>query len=540
MAAPTLLDVSSRLLAFYSTYVASQARVESPSLLQSLVEGEPAWERLPSAAGEPGPLSLFCREAAELGAASPGRALAAVTSRLAVARLLDAFGNADQKARWVELLASGAARGAYALSESQSGSDASLVAARATLDSRGWTITGRKVQVVLGGPATPGCDVVVVFATGAGETEAECSRLSAFVVPGNAAGLTWTPRPAAGLEEARVADLALDDVVVDQGSLLGVAGAGSRAAQFLLDMVRVGTAAALAGALRRAEEHARARLRDRTGLGHRLVEHDMVAERLVMIAERLHAVESLLAITIRLAEAGCEIGPEAAALKIFASDAARACSASLGELGGGASAEGSLAELAAAVHSLAAAGGANDVACYYLALQASRRVGAWLSANSRGRRGAGWLDAVVKRWWRGKRRALTRPRIPSHFRALRFHSAGGADCTSEVLGLWRECAGVTAERAFQVHDYFGEEVYETQFHLARLATMITQTWALTAVLWATPTAPDRAMAGLSPVLRSRRAWRAVAYASSELFVGDAWEVEEYARGLREGDGSASR
>lgn len=540
MATPTFLDLSTRLLAFYSTYVASQARGASPSLLQSLVEGEPAWDRLPAPGGEAGPLALFCGEISRLAATSPGRALAAVSSRLAVARVVDAFGTGDQKARWVEPLAAGAALGAYALSEPQSGSDATLVEARATPGDRGWNLTGRKVQVVLGAEEARGCDVVVVFAIGAGETEDERARLSAFLVPGNAPGISWTPRPAAGLPEARLADLVLDSVAVDRDAILGGAGAGSRAAQFLLDMVRVGTAATLIGALRSAEENARMRLGERRGLGHRLVEHDMVAERLVVLAERLHAMESLLALTVRLAEGGCDIGPEAAALKIFTSDTARAGAASLAELGGGGAAEGELAALAAAVQSLAAAGGVNDVARYYLALQASRRVGAWLLANARGRRGAGWLDAVVKRWWKGMRLALTRPRLPPPFRSVRLRSAGGGDCTAEVLGLWRECAGVTAERAFQVHDYFAEEIYETQFHLARLATMITETWALTAVLWAAPAAPDRVLAGLSPALRSRRAWRAVAYASSELFVGDAWEVEEYARGLREAAGSAPR
>lgn len=530
-------DFSARLLAFYSTYVAAQTRAESVSLLEGLLEGRPRWELLPPA-GAPigvvaaenvkGPISAFCAEARVAGVSSLGEALSLVTSRFAVARAIEAFGDSTQKERWVTPLVSGEKMGAYALTEPDAGSDATMVRTSATLQGQDWVLRGRKTVVVNAGKA----DVVLVFACGVGATEDERSRLTAFVVPGAKKGMVTSPRPLAGLSGADAVDIVLDDVRVGRAEVLGSPGSGLRIAQLVLDAVRLGTAAALSGALHAAYESVLARMRERRQFEKRLVEFDMVVERLVFVAEELNALDATIALTAGLVERGTEISAEAAALKLFAAESSRRISASLAELSGGLSAESPLSELCSAIMSLQSSGGANDVARFFLALHGGRRVRDWLAANKKARRGASWVDAAFKGWWRGVRLGLVRPRLPRVIArsrgCLRAQSAG----LTEAAGLWEECAGVTAERAHQVFDYFGADAVDSEFHLKRIADMATETYVLLASLWYAPDADDREMAFLGPPLRARRAWRRVAYASSELFVGDAWDMEDYAKTLR--------
>src|ERR687886_1596211 len=74
--------------------------------------------------------------------ASVGVTLSVHTSAVTLPIL--AFGTEEQRARFVPPLARGEHLGAFALTESESGSDAGSLRTRADADADGWTITGTK------------------------------------------------------------------------------------------------------------------------------------------------------------------------------------------------------------------------------------------------------------------------------------------------------------------------------------------------------------------------------------------------------------
>src|SRR6059058_2567955 len=61
------------------------------------------------------------------------------------------FGTEEQRARFVPPLARGDAIGAFALTESESGSDAGSLRTRADTDGAGWRVTGSKQWITNGG-----------------------------------------------------------------------------------------------------------------------------------------------------------------------------------------------------------------------------------------------------------------------------------------------------------------------------------------------------------------------------------------------------
>src|SRR5207247_1354393 len=81
----------------------------------------------------------------------------------------------------------GEAVAAFALTEPQAGSDVSSVSLRAERDENGWRLSGVKKWI----SNAPEADVYTVFAR---TTQDAGSRgLTAFVVPGDSAGLNGTP-----------------------------------------------------------------------------------------------------------------------------------------------------------------------------------------------------------------------------------------------------------------------------------------------------------------------------------------------------------
>ena len=132
-----------------------------------------------------------------------------VTNSL-VAELIAHAGRDQQRERWLRPLASGAAIGAFALSEPDAGTDAANQQTTAVQAGDGYRITGRKVWVANAEEAS----VAIVFA---------CTRpglrgqgVTAFLVPDGHAGVTRTARAdSLGVRGLGCMDLDLDITVGD-------------------------------------------------------------------------------------------------------------------------------------------------------------------------------------------------------------------------------------------------------------------------------------------------------------------------------------
>ena len=204
---------------------------------------------------------------------------------LAITPLL-CFGTDEQKGRYVPRLVSGELVGAYALSESASGSDALGARARAVRQSDGsYALSGEKMWITNGGFA----DLYIVFAKVDGE------QFTAFLVERTFPGVsTGKEEHKMGLHGSSTTPLILQDAAVPAGNVLGEVGKGHKVAFNVLNYGRFKLAAMCCGGARVAIAEAARYARDRRQFGQPLAAFGAIRHKLGEMAVRLYAVESML------------------------------------------------------------------------------------------------------------------------------------------------------------------------------------------------------------------------------------------------------
>jgi butyryl-CoA dehydrogenase len=242
--------------------------------------------------------------------------IAAVNNSL-VAEPLAEFGTDAQKRAWLPRLASGQSLGAFALSEEHAGSDAANQQTVARLDDRGYVLNGRKVWVANAEAA----DVVIIFA--ATQPGSRGRGIGAFLVPMDAAGLTRTvTADSLGVRGLGCMDLALTDVRVDAGSLIGGPADGFRIAMWALDGGRVAIAAQALGVGEAALAEALAYAKQHEQFGQPIANYQAIQWMLADSATELDAARMLMLKAADARGRGSRATVEAAMAKLSASEAA--------------------------------------------------------------------------------------------------------------------------------------------------------------------------------------------------------------------------
>jgi acyl-CoA dehydrogenase len=195
-------------------------------------------------------------------------------------------GSAAQRARWLPLVAEGAAIAAFALSEPDAGSDVGAMQMRAKRERDGWTLDGCKTWISNGGIA----DFYCVFARTSEDTGAR--GISAFIVPADAAGLAIAERIEV-IAPHPLARLEFRNCRVPVDALLGEEGAGFKLAMRTLDIFRASVAAAALGLARRALDEALQRARSRRMFGQALGDFQITQAKLADMASAIDAAALL-------------------------------------------------------------------------------------------------------------------------------------------------------------------------------------------------------------------------------------------------------
>jgi len=187
------------------------------------------------------------------------------------------FGSDAQCAEWLEPMMSGAAYGAFAMTEPEVGSDAysiSTTAVRRPDDT--YVINGHKAYITLG----PCSDVVVVFAST--NREAGPWGLTAFVVPTDLPGVERAAnREKMGMRTTPFGDLLFHDVVVPSSAILAREGAGASIFNSIIQHERSFVFATQVGAMRRQLDAAIDYAKTREQGGQAIGRYQAVAHRLV-------------------------------------------------------------------------------------------------------------------------------------------------------------------------------------------------------------------------------------------------------------------
>ena len=226
------------------------------------------------------------------------------------------FGS-DAQRQWLAQTRAGTAIAGFALTEPGSGSDVAATATTAVRGPGGWVLNGEKTYISNGGIA----DVYVIIArTG----EAPGARgLSAFLMPADVAGLSVVERIEV-IAPHPLAHLALRDVALPEGALIGRAGDGFKIAMSVLDVFRSTVGAAALGFARRALDEALARVQSRRIQGAALSELQMVQGHLADMALQVDASALLIYRAAWVKDQGApRVSREAAMAKLYATEAAQ-------------------------------------------------------------------------------------------------------------------------------------------------------------------------------------------------------------------------
>ncbi|WP_118915526.1 acyl-CoA dehydrogenase family protein [Mycobacterium shigaense] len=164
-------------------------------------------------------------------------------------QVLVGFGTDDQKARWLEPIATGEVVASFALTEPGAGSNPAGLRTKAVHDQDDWVVTGQKRFIT----NAPVADLFVVFARTRPADE-QGPGIAVFLVPADIAGVEVGAKDAKmGQEGAWTADVSFDEVRVGAEALVGGSeDVGYRAAMTSLARGRVHIAALAVGAAARA------------------------------------------------------------------------------------------------------------------------------------------------------------------------------------------------------------------------------------------------------------------------------------------------
>jgi acyl-CoA dehydrogenase len=163
-------------------------------------------------------------------------------------QVLVGFGTDEQKATWLEALATGKVA-SFALTEPGAGSNPAGLRTKAIRDGGDWLIDGDKQYIT----NAPVADLFVVFAR-TRPADDDGPGIAVFLVPADAAGVEVGPKDAKmGQEGAWTADVRFADVRVPDTALIGGSeDIGYRAAMTSLARGRIHIAALAVGAAQRA------------------------------------------------------------------------------------------------------------------------------------------------------------------------------------------------------------------------------------------------------------------------------------------------
>ena len=241
-----------------------------------------------------------------------------------------AFGNEEQKQKYLSKLATGEWIGAWGLTEANTGSDAMRMQCTATREGEYWIIEGSKNWITHG---ISGDVVVVIARTG----ELLDSRgLTAFIVERGTPGFSGGKKEnKLGMRASETAELIFNQCKVHQSQVIGEVGEGFIQAMKILDGGRISIAALSVGIAKGAYEASVKYSKQRQQFGKPISHFQGIAFKLADIAAKIEASELLTRQAGEMKDRGQKMTKQAAMAKYYASETAVAVSIEAVQIFGG-------------------------------------------------------------------------------------------------------------------------------------------------------------------------------------------------------------
>jgi len=247
-----------------------------------------------------------------------------------VCQVLNDFGTEQQKEKYLKSLASGKKLGAYCLSESQSGSDASNITTIAKKRGRDFFISGSKNWVTNG----INSDILIVFCL----TDAKLKKkgISAFIIDKNTEGISLGKKEdKLGLRASDTCQIFFDSCRVSSKNLLGKEGEGLKIALNTLSGGRIGIAAQSVGLARSALEQAIKYSKERVQFKKNISQFGAIKNKISELATDIEAARMLVWKAAYLKDNGQNYVKESSMAKLFSSNIAMKAASECVQIHGG-------------------------------------------------------------------------------------------------------------------------------------------------------------------------------------------------------------
>jgi len=280
------------------------------------VMGVPISEAYGGLGGDQLMYALLCEE---LGRVSGSVGLSYAAHVSLASKPIEAYGTEDQKDRWLRPLATGEYVGGWALTEPDSGSDASDMDTTAENDGDEYILDGTK-QFITNASEAGSVLVKAVTQPGAGY-----DGISTFIVdPRNDDGFevttTWDKM---GLNASPTCEIQLDDVRLPEDRLLGEAGDGWEQTKKTLDGGRISIAALSVGLAQGAYAHAVEYATEREQFGRPISKFDAIRNKLTTMERKVERARLLTHKAAWEYDQGKDVTRSSSLAKWDASEAAR-------------------------------------------------------------------------------------------------------------------------------------------------------------------------------------------------------------------------
>ena len=228
-----------------------------------------------------------------------------------------AFGNEEQKRRWLPKLAAGQWLGAWALTEPNTGSDAMRMKCTARKEGNEWVLNGTKCWITHGKSS----DLVVAIVR-TGEL-LDSHGMTAFVIERGTPGLKAGKKEnKLGMRSSETAEVIFEECRVPEANVLGQVGEGFQQAMKILDGGRISIAALSVGIAKGAYDASVKYAKEREQFGQPIANFQAIAFKLADMATRIEAAELLTLKAADMKNRGERMTKEGAMAKYYASEVA--------------------------------------------------------------------------------------------------------------------------------------------------------------------------------------------------------------------------
>jgi alkylation response protein AidB-like acyl-CoA dehydrogenase len=241
------------------------------------------------------------------------------------------WGTEEQKRHYLPKLCSGEWLGCFGLTEPDTGSDAANQRTRARKTDSGWVINGAKMWISMGNFAK----VALIFA----QTDPELAHrgIACFLVDTDQPGFQPTEiHGKMGLHGSDTAAISLDDVEVPDDAILGEVGDGFKVAMSALDSGRYSVAAGCVGICQGCVDESVSYAKEREQFGRPIASFQLVQAMIADMVVQTDAARMLVWRAGFLKDAGKPNTTETSIAKLYATEAAVACSNTAIQVHGGA------------------------------------------------------------------------------------------------------------------------------------------------------------------------------------------------------------